>query len=144
VAPADDQPQQLASLPAGADAVTLYNQGYGDLLRRDYASAEGAFQQLVAEFPKDKLAGKAQYWLGETYFVRGEFKNAADAFLKSYNTHKTGEKAADSLVKLGMALGELGQKDAACATLGEFKTSFPDADAVLRDQARSERVRLGC
>lgn len=137
-------PQRLSALPAGADAATLYTQGYGDLLRRDYGSAEIAFRQIVANFPNDRLASKAEYWLGETYFVRGQFKDAADAFLKSYNAHKTGEKAPDSLVKLGMALGELGQKDAACATLGEFKQSFPTADEVLRDQARSERSKLGC
>ncbi len=144
MAPAGEAPERQAALAPGGDAVALYNQGYGDLLRRDYSSAEGAFRALVTNFPTDKLAGKAQYWLGETYFVRGQFKDAADAFLKSYNTQKTGEKAPDSLVQLGMALGELGQKEAACATLKEFKSSFPEADEVLRDQARSERVRLGC
>lgn len=142
--PAEDQPQSLAALPQGVDAVSLYNQGYGDLMRRDYAAAETSFHQLVTRFPDDPLAGKAQYWLGETYYVRGQFKIAADAFLKGYKKYKSGEKAPDSLLKLGMALAELGQKDAACSTFSEFSTKFPTADEHLRDQAKSERRRAGC
>lgn len=142
--PAPDQPQNLAALPPGTDAVSLYNQGYGDLLRSDYAAAEIPFRQLVKHFPNDPLAGKAQYWLGESYFVRGEFKEAADAFLAGYTTYKSGEKAPDSLVKLAMSLDELGQKDAACSALSEFATRFPSADQHLHDQARAEQRKARC
>ena len=90
--------QSVAALPDG-DPVSLYNQGYGDLLRRDYASAEMSFRKLLDRFPDDALAGKAQYWLGETYYVRGQFKDAAEAFLKSYKQYQAGEKAPDSLLE---------------------------------------------
>ena len=68
-----------------------------------------------APIPNDPLAGNAQYWIGETYYVRGQYKNAADAFLKGYKKYKSSEKAPDTLLRLGMALAELGQKDAACS-----------------------------
>jgi tol-pal system protein YbgF len=139
-----DRPQSLAALAPGVDAASLYNQGYGDLLRRDYTAAEISFRQLVQHFPDDRLAGKAQYWLGESYYVRGQFKTAADAFLKGYKTYPSGEKAPDSLLRLGMALAELGQKDAACASLAEFATRFPAADQQLRDEARSELRKARC
>jgi tol-pal system protein YbgF len=142
--PSADRPQSLAALAPGVDATVLYNQGYGDLLRRDYAAAEISFRQLVRHFPDDRLAGKAQYWLGESYYVRGQFKSAADAFLKSYKTYPSGEKAPDSLLRLGMALAELGQKDAACSSLTEFATRFPAADQQLRDEARSELRKARC
>jgi len=142
--PAPDQPQSLAALPASADSIILYNQGYDDFLRKDYAAAETSFRQLARHYPNDPLAGKAQYWLGESYFVRGQFKEAADAFLNGYKKYKSGEKAPDSLVKLGMALAELGQKDAACSTLSEFSTRFPSADQDLQDQARSELRKARC
>ncbi len=142
--PSPNQPQSLAALPPGTDAASLYNQGYGDLLRRDYAAAETAFRQLVKRYPNDPLAGKAQYWLGESYYVRGQFKDAADAFLKGYKTYQSGEKAPDTLLKLGMALAELGQKDAACSTLTEFGTRFPSADQLLRDQAKGELRKARC
>ena len=131
-------------LSPNSDPVSLYNEGYGDLLRRDYASAEIAFRKIVARFPQDALAGKAQYWLGESYYVRGQFKDAAEAFLKNYKQYQTGEKAPASLLKLGMALNELGQKDAACSTFAELSAKYPGADSQLQGQAKSERLKAGC
>jgi tol-pal system protein YbgF len=140
----DDQPQSLAAVAPAGDAQTLYQQGYTALLQKNYAGAEGAFGELVKAFPNDPLAGNAQYWIGETYFVRGQYKPAADAFLKGYRKYKSGEKAPDTLLKLGMALGELGQKDAACSTFNELKTKFPGAPEHIIDDARAERKQLGC
>jgi tol-pal system protein YbgF len=142
--PPGDRPQSLAALPEGADAASLYNQGSADLLQRDYAAAEASFRQMLDRFPQDPLAGKAQYWLGESHYVRGQFKDAAQAFLKAYKSNKAGGKGPDSLLKLGMALAALGQKEAACSAFGEFGTKFPAAEAPLRDQLRSERRKAGC
>jgi tol-pal system protein YbgF len=153
VLPADDagagtdqasQPQNLvAALPA-ADATSLYNQGYGDLLRRDYPSAEASFHQLVETYPSDRLAGDAQYWLAESYFVRGQYKNAADAFLKGYKTYQAGQKAPDSLLGLGMSLAALGQKQAACSSFAELGVKFAHAPENVREQTKSERRKAGC
>lgn len=140
----EDAPQSLmAALPAG-DAQALYQQGYGSLLQKDYAGAEGAFRQLVDTYPTDPLAGNAQYWIGESYYVRGQYKNAADAFLKGYKKYKSSEKAPDTLLKLGMALAELGQKDAACSTLNELKAKYPGAPEHIADDAKAQRKKAGC
>jgi tol-pal system protein YbgF len=141
---AQGQPQRLMAGLPGNDATSLYNQGYGNLLRRDYAGAETAFGQLVQGYPNDPLAGKAQYWLGETYYVRGQYKDAAGAFLKGYKRYKSGEKAPDSLLKLGMSLAALGQKTEACSAFSELGTKYPAAADFLRDQAKSERRKVGC
>ncbi len=136
-------PTSLASFPP-ADATTLYNQGYGDLLRRDYSSAETAFRRLLDAHPNDKLAGDAQYWLGESYYVRGQYKDAADAFLKGYKSYGASPKAPDSLLKLGMSLAALGQKEAACSSFAELGTRFPSAPSHVRDEAAAERRKAGC
>ena len=101
-------------------------------MQKDYAGAEVAFKQVVASFPTDPLAANAQYWLGETYYVRGQYKNAADAFLKGYKKYKSGDKAPDTLLKLGMSLAELGQKDAACSTLDELKDQISGSAGAYR------------
>jgi tol-pal system protein YbgF len=141
---ADGAPQSLVAALPGGDAETLYQRGYGALLQKDYAGAEGAFSQLVAAHPDNPLAGNAQYWIGETYYARGQYKNAADAFLKGYKKYKSGEKAPDALLKLGMALAQLGQKDAACSTFNELKIKFPAAPEPVRDEAKAERKKAGC
>ena len=141
---APGEPQRLAAVPSGVDAASLYSQGYGQLLQRDYAGAEASFRALVQRFPADPLAGKAQYWLGESYYARGAFKDAADAFLASYRTYGSGEKAPDSLLKLAMALAALGEKDAACSTFAEFGAKYPSADAgsARPGQNRAPQGRL--
>jgi tol-pal system protein YbgF len=141
---ATSEPQNLAAPPPAGDAPTLYQQGYGALLQKDYAGAEAAFSQLVDAYPNDPLAANAQYWLGESYYVRGQYKNAADAFLKGYKKYKSGDKAPDTLLKLGMALAELGQKDAACSTLDELKAKYPGAPEHIGDEARAWRKKTGC
>ncbi len=141
---ADDAPQSLVAALPGVDAQSLYQQGYGALLQKDYAGAEGAFRQLLDTYPKDPLAGDAQYWIGETYYVRGQYKNAADSFLKGYKTYKSGQKAPDTLLKLGMALAALGQKDAACSTFTELKAKYPGAPDHIVDEAKAERKKAGC
>jgi tol-pal system protein YbgF len=139
-----DQPQRLTATVPANNAASLYNQAYGDLLRRDYGAAQATFAELVKTYPDDALAGKAQYWLGETYYVRGEYKAAAEAFLKSYKTYKSNERAPDSLLKLAMSLAALGQKDAACSVFSEFGSKYPQAPDYLRDQAKVERRKGGC
>jgi tol-pal system protein YbgF len=131
------------SEPAG-DPKQAYETAYGYLLQRDYGSAETAFNDFLQKFPNDSLSGNAQYWLGETYFVRGQYKAAAGAFLKGYQTYGQGGKAADSLLKLAMSLDRLGQKDAACSSFSELSAKFPTAPQSVKARAQSERQRIGC
>ncbi len=136
-----------AALPPASDGVEpkqLYETAYGFLLQRDYAAAETAFSNFLTRFPSDSLSGNAQYWLGETHFVRGQYKAAAASFLKGYQTYAQSPKAADSLLKLAMSLDRLGQKDAACSSYAELGSKFPNAAQSLKSRAQSERQRVGC
>lgn len=140
----DGQPQNLMAALPGADVRALYQQGYGALVQKDYTGAEDAFRKLLDTYPSDPLAGDAQYWIGETYYVRGQYRNAADAFLNGYKKYKSGQKAPDTLLKLGMSLAELGQKDAACSTFNELKSKFPQAPEHVSDEAKVWRKKTGC
>jgi tol-pal system protein YbgF len=135
-----------ALAPAGdvADPKQLYETAYGYLLQRDYGAAEVAFDDFLKKFPADSLSGNAQYWLGESHFVRGQYKAAAGAFLKGYQSYAQSVKAPDSLLKLAMSLDRLGQKDAACSSFAELNTKFPNAGQSVKARAQSERQRVGC
>jgi len=136
-------PQSFAALP-NEDAQKLYEQGYGDFLQSNYPAAEKSFTKLVKTYPNDPLAGSAQYWVGETYYVRKQYKKAADTFLAAYRKYSGSDKAPDTLLRLGMSLAALGQNEAACSTFKELKNKFPDAPANLRDQAKGEAGKAGC
>ncbi|MBA2127070.1 tol-pal system protein YbgF [Hyphomicrobium methylovorum] len=137
-----------AALPPASDGINdpkqLYETAYGYLLQRDYGAAETSFTEFLSKFPNDSLSGNAQYWLGETHFVRGQYKSAAGAFLKGYQTYGQSGKAPDSLLKLAMSLDRLGQKEAACSSFSELSSKFPTAPQSIKTRAQSERQRIGC
>ena len=152
-APAGEKPAEAPAKQAeAAPTVTLPNGTpqvqYDfaiDLLKRgQFPQARDALKQFLVDHPKDELAGNAQYWLGETYYVQGQYKDAADSFLKGYTTYSKSPKAPDSLLKLGMTLSQLGQKDAACATFGQLKQQFPQASPAVIARGQLERKKAGC
>ena len=134
---------QVGLNPSG-NPKQLYETAYGYLMQRDYGAAQSAFEDFLSQFPNDSLAGNAQYWLGEAYFVRGQFKAAAGAFLKGYQVYSSNARAPDSLLKLAMSLDRLGQKDAACTSYTELSSKFPNAPQNVKMRAKSERQRAGC
>jgi tol-pal system protein YbgF len=137
---------QPAAIPQGeaGNPKQLYETAYGYLLQQNYGAAETAFEDFLVRHPSDSLAGNAQYWLGESHFVRGQYKQAAGAFLKGYQAYARSAKAPDSLLKLAMSLDRLGQRDAACTSYGELNTRFPNAPQNVKARADSERRRIGC
>lgn len=142
--------QQVASAPPvggpgeSGDPKQAYETAYGYLLQRDYGAAEAAFDDFLRRNPGDPLAGNAQYWLGETYYVRGQYRAAANAFLKGYQTYGRSSKAPESLLKLAMSLQRLGQKDAACSSYSELGAKYPSAPQHVKNTALAERQRAGC
>jgi tol-pal system protein YbgF len=139
--------QAAAPAPAAepeANPKQLYETAYGYLLQRDYGAAEAAFDEFLRRHPNDPLAGNAQYWLGESLYVRGQYRAAAGAFLKGYQAYGKSAKAPESLLKLAMSLQRLGQKDAACSSYSELTTKFPSAPGHVKSTAQAERQRAGC
>lgn len=140
-------PEAVTSQPLDgdppSDADGLYEDSHEKMLRRQFNAAEAGFKKFLSAYPKNKLASNAQYWLGETYYARRQYKRAAKAFLTGYKKHNKSSKAPDYLVKLGMTLARLGQKKQACATLLEAGKRYPKSPAV-RKVAKKEQVRVGC
>jgi len=146
-AAAPRQGPRTASAPlpeAGLTAKQLYEQAYGYLLQRDYGAAQSSFETFLSRHANDPLAGNAQYWLGESLYVRGQYRAAAGAFLKGYQNYAKSPKAPESLLKLAMSLQRLGQKDAACSSFSELATKFPSLPAHVKNTAQSERRKAGC
>ncbi|MGF1611200.1 MAG: tol-pal system protein YbgF [Kiloniellales bacterium] len=143
-APAQAAPaQQTAALTAGT-AKEHYDQAFALLSQANYPAAEQALTSFLERYPDDSLAGNAQYWLGETYYVRGQFRDAAVTFAEGFQKFPQSSKAPDNLLKLGKSLAALGQTADACGTLAELKKRYPDAPATIHQQANSEQQRLSC
>ena len=125
-------------------AAEVYQKGLEALKASDFAAAEENFNTVLNKYPKDKLAGNAQYWLGETYYARKDYGRAAVAFAKGYQGYKNNPKGADSLLKLGMSMQELGKKGEACAAFLSLKEEFPKAEKGLKEKAAERAKKLDC
>jgi tol-pal system protein YbgF len=154
VAPADSSggdnslvPEKVETAALGGaatdDPEVVYERSYESLLRRQFTDAEVGFRGFLDRHRDHSLAGNAQYWLGETYYVQGDYKQAAQAFLSGYRDFPKSRKAADSLLKLGLSLNRLGQKEQACAAFSQVGSQFPKA-AEARKRAQVEIKRGGC
>jgi tol-pal system protein YbgF len=152
---------QVAAAPGGIAPTTLtpaatmvrlppgtpkdqYDYAFDLLKRAEYAQAEQALRQFVTTYPTDPLAGNAQYWLAETYYVRNNYSEAAAQFLKGYQTYPQSPKAADNLFKLGLTLTILGKVQEACSAYQRFDREYATAAGALKRRVVDERQRLGC
>lgn len=131
------------ALPPGTPR-ERYDHARQFLLRRDFEGAEAALAAFVGAHPEDALAGNAQYWLGETFYVRGDYATAARAFAEGFQRYPDSSKAPDNLLKLGMSLAQLDQSEDACITLKKLQIEYPDAPASIVQRADREIGRLRC
>jgi tol-pal system protein YbgF len=132
----------VAALPTGpTDAFEAARELY---LARDYAGATDAFGAFIDANPGDPRVGEAKFWIGEGFAARGQHREAAEAFLDIYTEHGDSEKAPESLVRLATSLDAVGEHEAACTTIDEFRDKFPAAREELRQKAAAEAKRLEC
>lgn len=142
--PSAGEGAQGAALPSGANAQEKYDHAFGLLRQADYVRAEQAFTAFLSQHKDHALAGNAQYWLAETFYVRGKYNEAAIAFAEGFQRYPKSAKAGDNLLKLALSLAQLKKKDEACLTLGQLGTRLPDAPAAVKRRADQERKNLGC
>jgi tol-pal system protein YbgF len=148
---------QLGTLPVDKDGEVIkfegfesdsptvaYEQAFTLLRQKNYNVAEQAFSSFIDRYPGHALAGNAKYWLGETFYVRGDYERAAREFAEAYQKYPDGAKAPDNLLKLGMSLAGMGKKEDACLALAELKRSFSYGAKPVLIRADQEALRLGC
>jgi tol-pal system protein YbgF len=126
------------------DVSQLANVGQTKLAEGDFSGAQTAFKQYLQFNPDAADAGEVNFWLGESYYVRGGYADAADAYITSMRKDPKGTKAPDAMVRLAATLGKLGNKAEACQTLATFPAQFPNAAANVKEKARVEAARTGC
>lgn len=131
-----------SALPQGEEE--QYKAAYDLLYRGDYAGGESALKAFLASHPDSQYAGNAQYWLGESYYARRQYREAAQAFLVGVQKYKKSEKAPDSMLKLGLSLINLGETKDGCSALKSIKSQFPKVRQSVINTAKRERKKAGC
>lgn len=132
-----------SGLPPGSPQ-ERYQYARDFLMRRDFDGAEQALQAFVDTYPENNLSGSAQYWLGETHYVRKDYSTAARTFADGFQRYPDSNKAPDNLLKLGMSLAALDRTEDACITLNKLLNEYPKSSASIKQVTERERTRLKC
>ena len=126
------------------DVSQLGKSGQQKLAEGDFSGAQTAFKQYLEFNPDATDKDEINFWLGESYYVRSGYADAADAYIASMRENSKGVKAPDAMVRLAAALRQLGNKAEACQTLATFPAQFPDAPSSTKEKAKVEAARTGC
>ena len=110
----------------------------------DYETAEFALKEFIDKNKDHDLAGSAQYWYGETFRIRQLYSDAATAYLDGYQNYPKSKKAPDNLLKLGITMVELGEKDQGCKMISGLKKEYPKASKSVLQKAQYEQKKFKC
>jgi tol-pal system protein YbgF len=137
-------PAGAASGAGGTTPEAKYKHAHNLLNQANYDGAQLALQAFLDEYPDNLLAGNAMYWLGETYYVRKRYDEAAVIFAEGFKNYPDGVKTPDNLLKLGKSLAALGSSEDACGTFTVLLERYAKAAPTILQRARRERQDLGC
>ena len=110
----------------------------------DYNTAERAFLEFVKSNPDHSLAGNAQYWYAETFRIRQLYTDAASAYLDGYQKYPKSSKAPINLLKLGVSMVQIGEKEEGCKMISGVKEQYPEANQSVLQKAKYEEKKFGC
>ena len=138
------EPQERESLLPDKSPEEQYEFAVSFMKVGDYETAEFALKEFIDKNKDHDLAGSAQYWYGETFRIRQLYSDAATAYLDGYQNYPKSKKAPDNLLKLGITMVELGEKDQGCKMISGLKKEYPKASKSVLQKAQYEQKKFKC
>jgi tol-pal system protein YbgF len=139
-----EEPEKQNSLLPDKPAAEQYDFAVSFMKIGDYETAEFALKEFIDKNKDHDLAGSAQYWYGETFRIRQLYSDAATAYLDGYQNYPKSKKAPDNLLKLGMTMVQLGEKDQGCKMISGLKKEYPKASKSVLQKAQYEQKKFKC
>lgn len=122
----------------------LYDQAFSSIKKKDHKAAQAEFEAFLTLYPKNALAGNAQYWLGESFFARSMYQKAAVAFAEGFKNYRESQKAPDNLFKLGVTMAKMNKKEEACVAFKNFTKEYPKVSDTMKKRLEAEVQKLSC
>ena len=139
-----EEPETRESLLPDKPAEEQYEFAVSFMKIGDYETAEFALKEFIDKNKDHDLAGSAQYWYGETFRIRQLYSDAATAYLDGYQNYPKSRKAPDNLLKLGITMVQLGEKDQGCKMISGIKKEYPKANKSVLQKAQYEQKKFKC
>ena len=139
-----EEPEKRESLLPDKSPQEQYEFAVSFMKIGDYETAEFALKEFIEKNKDHDLAGNAQYWYGETFRIRQLYSDAATAYLDGYQNYPKSKKAPDNLLKLGITMVQLGEKDQGCKMISGVKKEYPKATKSVLQKAQYEQKKFKC
>ena len=139
-----EEPEKKTSLLPDKSAEDQYEFAVSFMKIGDYETAEFALKEFLDKNKEHDLAGSAQYWYGETFRIRQLYSDAATAYLDGYQNYPKSKKAPDNLLKLGITMVQLGEKEQGCKMILGLKKEYPKASKSVLQKAQYEQKKFKC
>jgi tol-pal system protein YbgF len=139
-----EEPEKKNSLLPNKPTEDQYEFAVSFMKIGDYETAEFALKEFIEKNKDHDLAGSAQYWYGETFRIRQLYSDAASAYLDGYQNYPKSKKAPDNLLKLGITMVQLGEKDQGCKMISGLKKEYPKASKSVLQKAQYEQKKFKC
>ena len=139
-----EEPEKKESLLPDKPPQEQYEFAVSFMKIGDYETAEFALKEFIEKNKDHDLAGNAQYWYGETFRIRQLYSDAATAYLDGYQNYPKSKKAPDNLLKLGITMVQLGEKDQGCKMISGVKKEYPKASKSVLQKAQYEQKKFKC
>jgi tol-pal system protein YbgF len=139
-----EEPEKRDSLLPNKPAEEQYDFAVSFMKIGDYETAEFALKEFIDKNKDHDLAGSAQYWYGETFRIRQLYSDAATAYLDGYQNYPKSKKAPENLLKLGITMVQLGEKDQGCKMISGLKKEYPKANKSVLQKAQYEQKKFKC
>ena len=130
------------SLPGTANE--LFDLGYQYVQGAEYDRSAEAFRAFSNRYPGDARISEANFWLGESFLSLGRYEDAARVFFDNHKQFPNSRFGAQNLLKLGVSLAGLSQRELACATYAEVPNKYPDISRAIRNRVELEQTSAKC
>ncbi len=130
------------NLPGGEGE--LYERGYRFVQAGDYISGEQAFTAFSELYSDSPRIAEARFWLGESLLAQGKFEEAARVFLDAHTNWPDSRMGPQTLLKLGVTMAGMSQRELACATYAKVHTRYPSMANSVRARVEAEQQSASC
>ena len=125
---------------AGGSPQRLYQTAWADYAGGQWALAVTGFEAYIATYPRSEMTDDAAFYIGETYFLQGDFQDAVEAYEQVVRDYPNGDRVPEAAYKRGVALDRLGEPDLARESFQLVVTNYPDSRMAALAQQLLDRL----
>ena len=127
--------------PSTTGAGDLYRDAYETFQKGDLEGSRRKFEAFLKQYPNTDLSDNAQFWIGETYYLKRDYEKAILEYEKAVTKYPEGDKIPSALFKQALAFAELGDKSNARTLLRRVIERYPQSEQADMAKKRLDTLK---